>query len=406
MQFPRKKNIIIFLIIISPAVLLYCFIGASKYQEILHKVSSKEYVYTTTDKPPQQELPKKLENPPDIIRAVYITGSSAGSKKYLDYLYALLQATKINAVVVDIKDHFGIVSYQTEAKKAKEYRVYSVQIPDINALIKELHGRGIYVIGRIAVFEDSFLAQERPDLAVYDTLKTKDKLTPVLWEDASGAFWLDPSSQEVRDYNIDIALDAASHGFDEIHFDYVAFPTGGQSDAMGFPFWSQHAPKTTIIKSFFKKVGESFPDTKTSVSLFGQITTSTTDMGTGQIFEDALKYFDYVCPMLYPSHYASGFLGYKNPAEHPYEIVTYAMESALARKKVFDALQVSTSQLPQESASARIRPWLQDFNRGADYTAAMVGQEIQAVNKAAGKDFSGFLLWNPLNIYTRDAVLK
>ena len=60
MQFPRKKNIIIFLIIISPAVLLYCFIGASKYQEILHKVSSKEYVYTTTDKPPQQELPNHL----------------------------------------------------------------------------------------------------------------------------------------------------------------------------------------------------------------------------------------------------------------------------------------------------------------------------------------------------------
>src|SRR5258706_15910746 len=107
---------------------------------------------------------------------------------------------------------------------------------------------------------------------------------------------------------------------------------------MGFPVWDQKISKSLVIKNFFQKLRESLPDTKLSVDLFGQTTTNTDDMGIGQIFEDALSYFDYICPMVYPSHYVNGFLGFANSAEHPYEIIKYSMDSALARQKVYNKI--------------------------------------------------------------------
>jgi len=348
------------------------------------------------------ELPKKLENPPAIIKSVYATGWSAGSKNYRNYLNELFKTTQINAVVIDIKDASGVVSYRTGAEMAKKYKAYWPEISNINSLVREFHNQGIYVIGRIVVFEDVALAKSRPDLAVYDKSKTKDKSQPVLWGNRNGLSWVDPASQEVWDYNISIAKDAASHGFDEINFDYVRFPTDGQLSNMGFPIWDQKTPKYIVIKNFFKKLRESFPDTKISVDLFGLTAVNTDDLGVGQIIEDSFDYFDYVCPMLYPSHYANGFMSFENPAEYPYEVVKYSMEKAILKRKFYSDNLLNKT----ENKLAKIRPWLQDFDMGAVYDTNMVKQEIKAVAESMGEDFSGFMLWSPSNIYTKGAIIK
>ncbi len=381
MEFSRKKNFVVVFILSLPFLVYFSFVPLPTQflDDIIKKSYTQSFVYTVPsvgalkNAVPSKYIPQKLENPPVILKAIYVTSWSAGSKKYIDYLDRLFKTTQINAVVIDVKDNSGVVSSPR-------------QIPNIDALIKYLHDQGIYVIGRVVVFQDPVLAKNRPDLAV-------------------DALWVDPSAQEVYDYNIKIAKDALSHGFDEINFDYVRFPTDGNLENMVFPKWNKEIPKNVVMKGFFKYLRQALPNEKISVDLFGQTTSNTDDMGIGQIWEDALPYFDYVSPMVYPSHYAKGYLGYKNPADYPYQIVKYEMANGLAREKV-QARILSVNNPSKPVVLAKIRPWLQDFNLGSKYDARMVKEEIRAVQDALGADFNGYMLWNPLNIYTKDAIIK
>ncbi|MCP5112929.1 MAG: hypothetical protein GY953_19050, partial [bacterium] len=197
------------------------------------------------------------------------------------------------------------------------------------------------------------------------------------------------------DYNIVIARDAAERGFDEINFDYIRFPSDGNLSDMHFPVWDNTVERRATIKSFFCYLREGMGEVTISADLFGLATVKADDLGIGQVIEDALLYFDYVCPMVYPSHYASGFLGKKNPAEHPHAVVHYSMKKAGERRTALEA-----------DSKARLRPWLQDFNLGAEYTAKMVRDQIEATREALGADYSGFILWSPRNVYTREALLE
>lgn len=344
-----------------------------------------------------------LQNPPEIIKAVYVTSWLAGSKNYLNYLDQLFKTTQINAVVVDVKDVSGFVSYKGSVEQVKQYRTYERRISNIDKLVNWFHQREIYVIGRITVFKDNALPKARPDLAVYDaTSKSKQS-----WRDNSGLLWLDPASEEAQNYNILIAQDALNHGFDEINFDYIRYPSDGKLKNIAFPTGNQNIQRTVVLKNFFKKIRQTLPEAKLSVDLFGLTTISSDDLGIGQVLEDSLEYFDYVSPMLYPSHYAQGFLGYKKPAEHPYEIVKYSMDRALERRQAFatSALAAaSVTDMPQKRLAV-VRPWLQDFTLGTHYDTFMVKEQLRALSDATGENFKGFLLWNPLNSYSKDAIL-
>ncbi len=415
------KTSIFLLVTLGIFLMTLAFFIIDKYQYLASAIPSNDITYnmaavSTSNQLPTPSPAQKLANPPAIIKAVYVTGWSAGSKNYLAYLDSLIDATQINAVVIDIKDNLGSVTYRTGAPKAKSYKAFWPQIPDIDALVTKLHSRGIYVIGRIAVFQDPILAKNRPDLAVYDTTKTIDPTHPIVWQDNHGLSWMDPAAKEVWDYNIEIAKDAAAHGFDELNFDYIRFPTDGQN-TMGFPKWDQKTPRAAVIKSFFGALRQALPGMTISADLFGQTTTNTDDMGIGQILENTFGYFDYVYPMVYPSHYISGFMKFKNPADHPYEIVKNSLASALARQTVYEKIQaakIAATPLPSNSldhqsqvkVATKIRPWLQDFNLGAIYDTGMVSKEIQGTTDATGNNFYGFLLWNPSNIYTQDAIAK
>jgi hypothetical protein len=361
---------------------------------------------------------QKLVNPPEIIKAVYATAYSSSSKKYLSYLSLLFETTEINAVVVDVKDSSGYVSYASKAPEVKKYNLNSNIISDIDSLIKFFHSQNIYVIGRIVVFEDPVYSAKRPELAIYNKKDNK-----ILWRDYSGLSWLDPASKEVWDYNVSLAKDMFLHGFDEVNFDYVRFPSDGRIENMGFPVWDGKTAKRQIIKDFFAYLRQELPNEKISVDLFGQTTVDFGDMGIGQTIEDAFEYVDYICPMVYPSHYAKGFIGFKNPANYPYEVVKYSMQKAVSRKNIYlENLQkqaeknleikntpayevVKNSEIVKEpKLLTKFRPWLQDFDMGAYYTADMVKQEITATQESLGEDFNGFMLWNPSNIYTQSAI--
>jgi len=207
--------------------------------------------------------------------------------------------------------------------------------------------------------------------------------------------WIDPAAKESWDYNIAIARDAVSHGFDEINFDYIRFPSDGDLKNMSFPFWNEEVSKHLIIREFFKYLREELSDVKISIDLFGLSTVSLNDLGVGQVIEDAFEYSDYVCPMIYPSHYADGFIGFQNPAEYPYEVVKYSIEGALKKLMIYKQ---------SKETNVQLRPWLQDFDLGAIYDAEMVKAQIKAVYDALGNDFNGFMIWSSSNFYTKEAL--
>ncbi|MCL4437528.1 putative glycoside hydrolase [Patescibacteria group bacterium] len=375
-------------------------------------------VASSTDETGDIGNQQPLADPPTVLKGVYSTGWSAGSARSINYLVNFIKQSGFNAIVIDIKDYSGYLSYRiNEPDFNADGANNQIKIAQINRLIKALHDQNIYVIGRITVFQDPVLAKAHPEWALYN------KTTGATWLDDNKLAWMDPASQEVWNYNVEIAKDALSRGFDEINFDYVRFASDGDLNNISYPFWNGKTPKAEIIKDFFAYLRKELPDARLSADLFGLTTINHDDLGIGQIIENAFPYFNYIDPMVYPSHYASGFLGYKNPALYPYEVIRYSLDHALARLKEYEIKEAdstsSTStpsnnlpqeKIPQEYSTgstpirAKIRPWLQDFNLGATYDASMVSKEVNAVKDTfatSSDDFGGFLMWSPSNIYTQ-----
>lgn len=371
-----------------------------------------------------EDLPnqKPLSSPASPIKAIYATSWSAGSPSKMNYLINLIKQTELNAIVIDLKDYSGLVTYDIKVPEVEKYGAKEIRIPRINSLIKRLHDENIYIIGRITVFQDPVLAKARPDLAV------KNKTTGEIWKDRKELSWIDPASKDAWDYTIKISKDAAERGFDELNFDYIRFPSDGDLSILGYPFYDEKTTlKADVIKDFFVYLRTNLKGIKISADLFGIAAFAHNDLGIGQLIEDAYQNFDYVSLMVYPSHYGYGSLGYKNPAQFPYEVVKHSMEQALQRLTTYNLQQTTaTSSVAGRQLSVKLRPWLQDFDLGADYTAEMVRKEIQAVDDsysfcspASGRDaqicdsspdglgdkFGGWMLWDPNNVYTKEALL-
>lgn len=320
---------------------------------------------------------------PEEVKGIYISSWVAGTKDWRNDLINFVSSSELNAVIIDMKDYSGKISFKPLDKDLLSANSYENRIPDIDELIKKLHNENIYVIARVSVFQDSNLAQNNPRFAI------KSKKGGI-WKDNKGVAWLDPANPEVWNYVIKVAKEAEKRGFDEVNFDYVRFPSDGNLKNMKFDFWDGGITKAEIIKSFFSYLHENLGNLGVPISadLFGLTTWRTDDMNIGQVLENAIPYFDYVSPMVYPSHYPPGFDGYKNPAAHPYEIVSTSLNKAVERLVIagFSPL--------------KIRPWLQDFDLGAVYDASMIRKQKQAVYDAG---LNSFLIWDPSNKYTKSA---
>lgn len=338
---------------------------------------------------------KPLLDPPEEIRAIYVTSSSAGNPAKMDELIKLVKKAKLNAMVIDIKDYSGRVFYDSGIEDVEKYKAEKIIIPKINTLIKKLHDENIYVIARVVVFQDPKLAVARPELAV------KNRNTGGIWRDNLNLAWMDPGSQDVWDYAIKISQDAASRGFDEINYDYIRFPSDGRLSAMSFPFFDEKGlKKAEGIDEFFRYLRLKMGKIKISADVFGLTTSAYDDLGIGQVIENAYENFDAVAPMVYPSHYAVGFLGFSEPAKHPYEVVKYAIESASKKLEKYNnsnnAEEIIGPQV-KKASDVKIRPWIQAFNMGDIYDTAKIKVQIKASDESGGV---GWMIWNPSNNYS------
>ncbi len=320
-------------------------------------------------------LNKPLLDPPQEVKALYVTAYYISSPERLFKILALLKKYNYNALVITLKDYYGRVFWDSKVKLAKEDKATDYLKLNLKDLVNQLHEKNVYLIARLVVFQDTLLAKARPDLAV----KTKNGLS---WHNRKGLYWVNPEKKDVWKYLTNLSEELIGYGFDEINFDYVRFPSDGSLGQIAYP---RKKSKREVIKEFFNYLYDNFShyNVKISLDLFGQSTVNYDDLGIGQVIEDA-RNFDFICPMVYPSHFARTFMGYNQPANHPYEVVKYTMVTAKKR-------------LEKINARAKLRPWLQAFDLKVHYGKGMVQKQIQAL-KGVGSN-NGYLLWDPRNTY-------
>jgi hypothetical protein len=321
---------------------------------------------------------------PFTPKTLYLSFYGIANRRLRQSALDLIEATELNGVVIDIKGDRGLIAYPSAIPLAAQVGAQqTITIPDLHGLVTSLRAKGIYTIARIVTFKDNPLALARPDLAV----KTR---SGSIWRDRERLAWTDPFKQEVQDYNIAVAVEAAKAGFDEIQFDYVRFP-----DAPGGLLFSMPSTLKSRINAIVKFLQDARQkltpyNVFLAIDIFGYVCWNLDDTGIGQRLEELMPHLDYLSPMLYPSCFQYGIPGYRNPVERPYETVYYSLKQAQER-----------THLP----TTRFRPWLQAFKDYAYDRRAFTGKEIRTQIQAAehfGAD--GWMLWNPRNVYTADGL--
>ena len=315
-----------------------------------------------------------------VVRALYVNRWASQSRKKMAKLVAAVDSTEINALVIDMKDEFGL-NYKTTNPTFEKNAGSASKVANLAALLDTLKAHKILPIARMVVFKDSVTARVHPDW----TIRRSDNS---IWRDKQGLAWVNPYHRELWDYNIGVAEELVKLGFGEIQFDYIRFPEPYPSlpqqvfpGANGLSKPDALAAYLTMAKERLNKVG-----VRVTADIFGLVTTVGGALEVGQQWEKVSPHVDVVLPMVYPSHYPRGDLGVAHPNAEPYKIIFTAISRARERDK---KLGVTTPE--------HVRPWLQAFTLGPP---AYGPEQLEAQKKAVyDSGYDGWVMWNPGSIY-------
>jgi hypothetical protein len=340
-----------------------------------------------TDPSPIAPVPASARvSKPEAVRGVYAGAWTVGSARRFEQLVRLADETEVNALVIDVKDATGELSYASQVPLARQVGATDrLKIADIRGTLERLREHGVYPIARIVVFKDPLLATARPEWSIVREDGT-------VWEDNHGVHWVDSYNQNVWDYNIALAREAIALGFSEIQWDYIRFPDVPGSYLLEAVYPAREGrSKTDAIREFMLYAREELADLDVPVTadVFGITTSTSRDIGIGQVWEKMSDAVDVLLPMVYPSHYPDGSWQYENPNAAPYQIVKKAMDDGVERSREIEN-------------AATIRPWLQAFSLGEpDYGPRHIRAQIDAVYDAG---LTEWILWNPSVRYTTEGL--
>jgi hypothetical protein len=310
---------------------------------------------------------------PEEVRGIHVTMALASlDGKIAEYLKLVDEG--MNALELDIKDENGEIAFLPSSVPLARQVGAAKPYYKPREVARLIHRKGVYLIGRVVMFEDPMLANGRPELAI----KNRDGS---VWRNQAGLGWTNPYDKRVWDYNVSIAEVAARAGFDEIQFDYVRFPTDGDVESIVFPGKTK-TPPGWVIAEFVHYAAQRLKPlgVRISTDVFGLA--ATRDLGIGQVPRRLAKYVDAVYPMVYPSHFGPGEYGLDEPNNAPGATVEWSLSDFRQQLK---------------TGKAELIPWLQDFSYGRTYGLADVKAQIEAARLMGAR---GYLLWNPLGIYT------
>ena len=314
------------------------------------------------------------------VRGIHLTSWGAGSTKLRREMIKKISGSVINTVVIAIKETDGKV-YIPGVDKAHKFGTYQAAIGDPAGMLKDFKAAGMYTVARIVVFKDKVVPRTRPDLAVRNPDGS-------LWRSRNGATWVDPYHREVWDYNLDLAELCAKLGFDEIQFDYIRYPSEGNTSMCRYSKTHNRTAAARNLKDFLDYSRRRLAPYKVKISadVFGLTTSVKDDMGIGQDIKILAEGADYVYPMMYPSHYNPGEYNLKSPNASPFKVINRGLKDAMGK--------LGTSY-------ARLRPYLQDFSLGHTYGPSEVRAQIMATRL---NHLESWVLWNAGNRYTWAAL--
>ncbi|MGM0523779.1 MAG: putative glycoside hydrolase [Bacillota bacterium] len=330
---------------------------------------------------------------PDAVRGIYLTGHSAGGSRF-ETLIDLLNNTELNAMVIDVKDDHGNLTFKPD-ESSPYYDIAKNYINDPIAMMDALEANDIYPIARIVVFKDTVLAEKRPDLSFKDGGR--------VWKNNREEAFVNPFMKEVWEYNVELAKYAVEMGFMEIQFDYVRFPEGFERRDEQLTYsqgdYQDHEldnvkKRVEAVTNFVEYAKNELHEygVDVSVDIFGYAATVEETPGIGQNFTRISEHVDVISSMIYPSHWSNNYFDIPVPDKEPYRLTD---EYAKVENEVLGALG--------ENAPTS-RPWIQDFSApwlysGATFTYGKkeVEDQIRALNE---NGINEFLLWNSSNKYT------
>lgn len=332
---------------------------------------------SSSAQPPIRIAKPAARTHPAQIRGVHVTMGLAGLPGKIGQ-YVSLRAYGVNTLEVDVKDENGKVGFVTPEVPKLARQIGAAQpYYDVASVVQKVHEAGMYLIGRVVMFEDPTLSAARPDLAVLRPDGSR-------WLNNSGLGWVNPYDKRVWQYDVGIAEAAARAGFDEIQFDYVRFPSDG--DLSQIVYRGKRAePKGTTIASFLRYASTRLHalDVRVSADVFGLAATH--DLGIGQVPKRIAPYLDAIYPMVYPSHFSPGEYNIADPDAYPGRTVA---------RSLLDFRR-------QVKGKTTIVPWLQDFSLAHPYGLIEVTDQIAAARR---QHTGGYLLWNPEGVYTLEAL--
>lgn len=340
---------------------------------------------------PQKKVAEYPNNPRVKVKGIYLTLYSASNNR-IDELIEMAKRTKINAIVIDVKDDNGHMLFKTKAaEKYSPDANKAAPIKDISALMKKLKDNNIYAIARIVSFKDPTYTKHHPDRAII----YRDTKMP--FTNSDGLIWASAHDRELWNYNIEVSKEAAEAGFNEIQFDYVRFPAsnGGKLDKKLDYRNTTGESKPETIQNYLKYAYAQLSPMEVYIGadIYGLVGSVADDMALGQHWEAVSNVVDYVCPMMYPSHYANQTYGLSVPDAYPYETIYHSTKDSVNRNK-----NVATPGM--------IRPWIQDFTapwvKGhIKYGPKQVADQIRALEENGVEEY---LLWNAGNRYSEEAL--
>ena len=306
---------------------------------------------------------------PENINALYLP-SHCFTKRKIDAFLHYAKLAGINAAVLHVKDPFGRIRWlSNNVQAAKIGAVASNGL--VESTLKQLKAQGVWTVAKLDVFVDHQLVTKRPDMGIIDVQSGNP------WSDKKGLYWANPFNQSVWEYNLALCKELVALGFDEIQFDYIRFPSDGDLSAIEYPLDTGQLNKTQCIGKFLEAAHAELKSTGVTISVdvFGMVAWKTVDFGVGQLIETIAPHVDVICPMLYPSHFPSGFLGKKRPGQYPQEIMALSMERMKRR------------------TGKKIRPWIQGFW----YQPRDINAQLDGLSESGT---TGWAVWNPSGNYS------
>lgn len=304
------------------------------------------------------------------IQALRITSPTAGDDVKWQEFLEFAEDTPVNAFVLDTKDESGGVHWDAPVPLAREIGAVRVFF-DAEARLADMKQHGVYAITRVVTFQDDPLAKAMPELAAINSA------TGAVWETDRGNGWLDPTDRGAWEYPIALGEAACRLGFDEVQFDYVRFPSDGPIGLLQLDGVYNQESRVSTIAGFLAEARKRINGLGCAVAadVFAVTMSSPGDEGVGQRPEELSRVVDVISPMIYPTHYADGWLGFDEPNDHPLEVTSASLDDALART----------------DRSVIVRPWLQT----STYDTPEISLEIGA---ATERDL-GWMLWSSSSIF-------